>query len=130
MTKLSETINRLLFVTVAIAVPIRITACTDQLDPELPGQICAAAETLPDAQALLRSVLDEIDGAQEKVTATQALIDASLGAREAFDSGRYSEAVADASAAIRELETLGFDVPPEVPKNLGRAEALLTMAGR
>lgn len=114
----------------AILIAFALFGCTDQLDPELPGQICAAAETLPDAQALLRSVLDEIDGAQEKVTATQALIDASLGAREAFDSGRYSEAVADASAAIRELETLGFDVPPEVPKNLGRAEALLGMVGK
>lgn len=101
-----------------------------EIPASLPGQICAAAETLPDAQALLRSVLDEIDDAQEKVTATQALIDASLGAREAFDAGRYSEAVADASAAIRELETLGFDVPPEVPKNLGRAEALLGMVGK
>lgn len=111
---------------------VLLTACatTPELPPDLPGRVCAAAETLPDAQALLASVLDEIDDAQEKVTATQALIDASLGAQEAFDAGRYSEAVADASAAIRELETLGFDVPPEVPKNLGRAEALLGMVGK
>ncbi len=101
-----------------------------EIPTSLPGQICAAAETLPEAQALLQSVLDEIDGAQEKVTATQALIDAAMGAREAFDAERYSDAVADASTAIRELETLGFEVPPELPKRLGQAEALLTMVSK
>lgn len=104
--------------------------CAEIPEPVVPGQVCEAVETYVEAQEQLGSVLAFVEEAKGKVEATQALLDATMAAKDAFDSEKYSDAVAETARALTLLEQLGAKIPTEIPKRLGQAEVLLTMAGK
>lgn len=104
--------------------------CAEIPEPVVPGQVCEAVETYVEAQEQLGSVLAFVEEAKDKVEATQALLEAAAAAKESYDAERYSDAVAETALALRLLEDLGARIPSEIPKRLGQAEVLLTMAGR
>jgi hypothetical protein len=105
-------------------------SCAELPEPVIPGNVCEAVETYVEAQDQLQSVLAFVEEAKGKVEATQALLEAADAAKSAFDSERYSDAVAEAAHALKLLEELGAKIPTDIPKRLGQAEVLLTMAGR
>jgi hypothetical protein len=107
-----------------------VCGCAELPEPTMPGNVCEAVETYVEAQEQLQSVLAFVEDAKGKVEATQGLLEAADAAKEAFDSERYSDAVAEAAHALKLLEELGAKIPSEIPKRLGQAEVLLAMAGK
>ena len=91
-----------------------------------PPPVCAARLTLIDARDELGRVLALTEREVARVEADLALLDAIASARAAYETERYSDAVADLSLAVRLLESL----PSDTPARIEVAAELLTMAGR